>query len=55
LTIEYWEAQSYFKGLSLDGGRADYSKNPATTFPLIKFYGMSLLSGGSISLDSTFK
>jgi hypothetical protein len=24
-------------------------------FPFIKFYGMSLLSDGSISLDSTFK
>jgi hypothetical protein len=24
-------------------------------FPLIKFYGMSLISAGSISLDSTFK
>jgi hypothetical protein len=32
-----------FKGLSLDGGQADFSKNPPRHF-LIKFYGMSLLS-----------
>jgi hypothetical protein len=29
--------------------------NPDTTIPLIKIYRMSLISAGSISLDSTFK
>ncbi len=42
-----------FKVLSLDEGRPDFSKKPLT-LPLIKIYGMCLLSAGSISLDSTF-
>jgi hypothetical protein len=37
------------KELSLD---EDFQKL-AATFPLIKFYGMSLISAGSITLDST--
>ncbi len=41
-----------FKGLLLDGGRAEFSKK---TLPLIKIYWISLLSARSISLDSTFK
>jgi hypothetical protein len=45
------EAHSYFKGLTEDGGRVDFSKKPL----LIKIYRMSLISAGSISLDSTFK
>ncbi len=44
-----------FKGLSLDGRRAYFSKKTSATLPLIKIYRMSLLSAGSISLDSTFK
>jgi hypothetical protein len=46
-----------FKGLSLDGGRADFSKKKKTlaTLPFIKIYLMSLLLAGSISLDSTLK
>jgi hypothetical protein len=43
-----------FKVLSLDGGRADFSKKASATLPLIKIYRMSLISAGSISLDSTF-
>ena len=44
-----------FKGLSLDGGQADFSKKAATTLTLIKIYRTSLILTGSISLDSTFK
>ncbi len=36
-------------------GAGGFFLKPAATFPLIKFYGMSLLSAWSISLDSTFK
>ncbi len=43
-----------FKGLSLDGGRADFFKETSATLPFLKIYQMSLLSAGSISLDSTF-
>jgi hypothetical protein len=43
------------KGLSLDGGRADFFKKTAATLPLIKVYGMILIWAGSISLDSSFK
>ncbi len=43
------------KGLSLDGGRADFSIKTAATLPLIKIYGMILIWAGSISLDSSFK
>jgi hypothetical protein len=32
LAIEKQEALSYFKGLSLDGGRADFSRNPPRRF-----------------------
>jgi hypothetical protein len=32
-----------------------FFQKPAAMFPSIKFYGMSLLSAGSISFDSTFK
>jgi hypothetical protein len=32
LAIEKKEALSYFKGLSLDGGRADFSKSPPRRF-----------------------
>ncbi len=32
-----------------------FLKKAATTLPLIKIYRMSLLSAGSILLDSTFK
>ncbi len=32
-----------------------FPKKPAVTLPLIKTYQMSLISTGSISLDSTFK
>jgi hypothetical protein len=55
LAIEKQEALSYFKGLSLDGGRADFSKKAAATLPLIKIYRLSLISTRSISLDGTFK
>jgi hypothetical protein len=43
------------KGLSLEGGRADFSKNHDATLPFIKIYRMSILSAGSISLNSTFE
>jgi hypothetical protein len=35
-------------------GGADFSKKTSTTLSLIKIYRMSLISAGSISLDSTF-
>jgi hypothetical protein len=49
------EAHLYFKGLSDDGGREDFSKKAFATLPLRKIYQMSLISSGSILLDSTFK
>jgi hypothetical protein len=36
-------------------GTGKFFKKPAVTFPLINSYRMSLISAGSISLDSTFK
>jgi hypothetical protein len=48
------EAHSYFKGLSEDGGGRIFLKSSAT-LPSIKINRMSLISAGSISLDSTFK
>jgi hypothetical protein len=45
------EALLYFKELSESGGRADFS----TSAPLsLMTYQMSLISAGSIPLDSTF-
>ncbi len=49
------EALYYVKGLSENGGRADFSKNLSRLFLLKKAYRMNLISAGSISLDSTFK
>ncbi len=48
------EALQYFEGLSEDVGRADFSKNLPRLSHLMKTYRMSLISSGSISLDSTF-
>jgi hypothetical protein len=36
-------------------GTGGFFLKPAATLPLIKIYRMSLISTGSISLDSTFK
>ncbi len=36
-------------------GDGEFCKNPDATIPLKKSYRMSLISAGSISLDSTFK
>ncbi len=49
------EALLYLKGLSEDWGRADFSKKPSSPLSLMKTYRMSLISVGSILLDSTFK
>jgi hypothetical protein len=35
-------------------GTGGFFEKPAATLPLIKFYRMSLISTGSILLDSTF-
>ncbi len=43
------------KGSHSMGDRRIFLKKPAATLPLIKIYRMSLISTGSISLDSTFK
>ncbi len=43
-----------FKGLSHDGGQADFSKETAAPLPLNKIYRMSQILAESISLDSTF-
>jgi hypothetical protein len=42
------------KGLSLNGGRVDFSKKPPRRFFLMKIYGKMLIWAGSISVDSTF-
>jgi hypothetical protein len=44
-----------FKGLSQDGGRAEFSKKPLPPLSLMTTYQMSLISAGSIWQDSTFK
>jgi hypothetical protein len=48
------EALQYFERLSEDVGTADFSKNLPYLSLLMKTKRMSLISAGSISLDSTF-
>jgi hypothetical protein len=43
-----------FKGLSRDGGRADFSIKTTVPLSLMTTFPMSLIFAGSISLDSTF-
>ncbi len=43
------------KGLSEDGGGGIFSQKTSATLSVMTTYRMSLISAGSISLDSTFK
>jgi hypothetical protein len=48
----YTRWRGIFKGLSQEGGRADFFKKISAPLSLIKAFWMNLISAGSISLDS---
>jgi hypothetical protein len=52
--IANWRWHCNFKGLSQDRGWADFSRNLQASLSLMT-YRMSLISAGSISMESTFK
>ncbi len=51
----YMRWRGIFKGLSLDEKWADFSELTTAPLSLMKTFRMSLISAGSISLESTFK